>query len=206
MATHPLRPGERGTLANALVGHFPELSTVGDRPTEPGLVHRLDTGTSGLLIVARTDWAFSVLRARIRQGSVHKEYEALCEGEVRPGEITGDPVVDRQDRRRMRIEDSDGAEARTTVRSVVLGTLGGQRVSLVTAVAPVAKRHQVRVHLAHAGHPLIGDTLYGGPAHDDYPFHALRATRVAFDHPDGGERIEVSTEGLATPGFVPDRR
>ena len=181
--TAPLGPGEHGTLANALLGHYPELAGVGHRPREPGLLHRLDTETSGLLIVARTHAAFATLTGALTGGRIDKRYLAVSAVEGLPafGEIEGALGPDPERRGRVRIVPDPSREyaraAKTRYR--VLQTSGG--LTLLELEAKRAFRHQIRVHLASIGAPLVGDTLYGGaPWPDAGARHALHASHVAW--------------------------
>ena len=189
-ATAPLRGGERGTLANALVGHYPELAGIGYGPREPGLVHRLDRGTSGLVVVARTKPAWGVLRESLRDGRLVKKYVLVCASDGLPDEGTiAHPLANHpKDQRRvlacvhprdvMRYAPRDA-----TTRFRVLQR--GDRYALVEAAAPRALRHQIRVHFASIGHPLVGDALYGSTETMPHDRHALHASYVSFDGQDG---------------------
>jgi len=211
LPTHPLLRTERATLAQALLHRYPEMSGVGYALREPGILHRLDTDTSGVLVAARYAGAFEALRASQRAGQWSKEYVAYCEGLPRtPDRIEAALAPDPEDPRRMRVVDGSGSEAgarrdaapRVTelvaARSLgALRTIDGARVqvSAVRVTAEKATRHQIRVHLAYYGHPLVGDTLYGGAAlaDDDGPAaHWLHAAGISFPHPARlGERVSV---------------
>jgi 23S rRNA pseudouridine1911/1915/1917 synthase len=189
MPSHPLRPGETGTAANALVGRFPELAGIGPSPREGGLVHRLDTDTSGLLLAARTQAAHALLRAQFSARTVEKGYLALVAGEIHAsGEVDLPLAHDPHDARKVRAASDPEFAA-----------LHGARPAL-TRFAPVERRsgftllevsiatgvlHQIRAHLAFIGHPLAGDALYGGPELPGLSRHFLHAARLAFAHPDG---------------------
>jgi 23S rRNA pseudouridine1911/1915/1917 synthase len=183
--TAPVEDGETGTLANALVGHYPEMEKVGYSPREPGLVHRLDTDTSGLVLAARSEPAFEVLSKGLKAGAVEKRYLLICHasGLASSGEI-GIPIAHHpKDQKRMYacLHPRDVAryrprQATTTFR--VLRTAG--EWALVEARAGVAIRHQLRVHFAAMGHPLAGDTLYGGPIAAGLSRHALHASYVGW--------------------------
>jgi 23S rRNA pseudouridine1911/1915/1917 synthase len=189
MPSHPLKPGEKGTAANALVGRFPELAQVGPQPSEGGLVHRLDTDTSGLLLAARTDAAHAMLRAQFAARTVEKGYLALVAGEIHAGGEIALPLFHdpRDPRRMLAASDPEYAE------------LHGARPAQTT-FAPVERRsgftlldvgiatgvmHQIRAHLSFIGHPLAGDDLYGGPPLPGLDRHFLHAARLGFAHPDG---------------------
>jgi 23S rRNA pseudouridine1911/1915/1917 synthase len=190
MPSHPLKPGETGTAANALVGRFPELASVGPAAREGGLVHRLDTDTSGLLLAARTDEAHASLRAQFTARSVEKGYLALCAGEIHTeGEVSLPLAHDPADARKVRAaSDPEWAElhdARPALtRYAPLERRGG--FTLLEIAIPTGVLHQIRAHLAFIGHPLAGDELYGGPHLTGLRRHFLHASRLAFDHPAGG--------------------
>lgn len=172
-------PGrETGTLAGALLARFPELSEVGYGPREPGLVHRLDTFTSGLLLAARTPRAFEALREALSEGSIDKRYLAL----VPPGVLDASGVIesllgpDATNPKRVRVlSQLPGYRARTTY-TVIERT---SRCDLVEVRASPAYRHQVRVHLASRGAPLLGDEVYGGSTEILKGRHALHANYIA---------------------------
>ena len=160
LATHPLRAGERGTLANALVARHPECALVADDPREGGFAHRLDTETSGVLLAARTRAAWQSLRRAFGDGAVAKEYLALVAGDPPPSGTIEVPLVHAG--RRVRVagdRDLDRLAARTDFETLARG----DGVALVRARSSSGRMHQIRVHLAHRGHPLVGDALYGGP-------------------------------------------
>lgn len=183
--TAPLAPGERGTLANALVARYPELAGIGFSPREPGLVHRLDTETSGLVLAARTAAAFEALSRALKEGRLDKRYHLLCQGGDLPesGTIEIPLAPHPKDRRRVYpcIHERDVARyaprPATTeyTRKRACGDLW-----LVEARAAKASRHQIRAHFAAIGHPLAGDTLYGGPAVPGLGRHALHAASIAW--------------------------
>jgi 23S rRNA pseudouridine1911/1915/1917 synthase len=183
--TVPVEDGETGTLANALVGHYPEMEKIGYSPREPGVVHRLDTDTSGLVLAARSEAAFEVLSKGLKAGAVEKRYLLVCHGAglASSGEI-GIPIAHHpKDQKRMYpcVHPRDVAryrprQANTNFR--VLRTAG--EWALVEARAGVAIRHQLRVHFAAIGHPLAGDALYGGPPAAGLARHALHASYVGW--------------------------
>jgi 23S rRNA pseudouridine1911/1915/1917 synthase len=166
MPCHPLRPGERGTMMNGVVAAFPEAATAGDNPREGGLVHRLDNGTSGALLVALQPPAFTFLREAIQAGRIRRDYQALVAGDLKESLQIDNPLAhDPRNPRRM------VAVAVTVAGSRAAATLVEpiQRLGNFTLVAArprTGMRHQIRVHLAEAGHPIAGDTLYGGPPLD----------------------------------------
>jgi 23S rRNA pseudouridine1911/1915/1917 synthase len=182
-ATATLRPAERGTLVNALVARYPELTRVGHRPREPGLIHRLDTETSGLVVVARSTDAFGTLTRALRAGRLMKQYLAVTAAVELPQEGSIDAALGPDPNRHGRVRvvpDSERAYAKAaTTRYRVVERNGG--FLLLELEAARAFRHQIRAHLASLGAPLVGDALYGGP---EWPGagtrHALHASHVAW--------------------------
>lgn len=199
--THPLRPDETRTLANAIVARWPETAGVGFHKREPGLLHRLDTDTSGLVIVARTAAAFEALRAAAKERRVHKRYLALVEGTVAGEGAVDLPLVPhRKDPKRVEVvtehvrlrAGTKTHEAHTRYR--VARALGDW--TLLEVELETAFRHQVRAHLAAIGHPLAGDTLYRGPAAPEgttLERHFLHASEVQFPHPSTGAEVRVTS-------------
>jgi 23S rRNA pseudouridine1911/1915/1917 synthase len=182
--TVPIRPGEPGTLAGALLGHYPELANVGHREREPGLLHRLDTQTSGLLIAARSTEVFVRLRRALSEGHIVKRYLAV----VSSHGLRDFGVIERAlvpfvgDPRRVALAELGAPNPRRTEWKKLRD---GPRLSLVEVTAKKAYRHQVRVHLSSIGHPIAGDALYGGPAEPALGArHALHASYVAWTGDD----------------------
>lgn len=183
--TAPLRANEVGTLANALVGRFPELAGVGYGVREPGIVHRLDTDTSGLVIAARSQPAFDVLRDALRDGRIEKKYLLVCdEAELADSGTIEIPIANHpKDSRRVYacVHPRDvmryaprPASTRYEVKTRAHG------LALVEVDVSKALRHQIRVHFSAIGHPLVGDALYGGKLVEGLSRHALHASRVTF--------------------------
>jgi 23S rRNA pseudouridine1911/1915/1917 synthase len=210
VATHPLRAGERGTLANALVARFPECAAASDDPREGGVAHRLDADTSGVLLAARTPDDWRALRRAFAQGLVEKEYWALVDG-APPDEGEVRAPLAHAGARKMRALDDDSLELRSRQAHTRFRTLarGGEapagsavpsadprapNAALVRVFTSTGRMHQVRVHLAHAGHPLYGDALYGGPPLPPGAAggHVLHAARITFPHPRDGRRVTVA--------------
>lgn len=160
MTVHAGAGATRGTLVNALLHRFPQLSTLGG-PLRPGIVHRLDKPTSGVLVVAKSDQAHARLAEQFRRREVEKYYLALVHGCLpRAHDSIRLPVArDRLRRTRMTTRQREGREALTEYR--VLGAAGG--FTLVEARLHTGRTHQIRVHFAALGHPVVGDTPYGAP-------------------------------------------
>jgi 23S rRNA pseudouridine1911/1915/1917 synthase len=195
MPSAPLRPGEVGTLANVLVHRYPEMAGIGYEPREPGLIHRLDTGTSGLMVAARSAEAFDGLVMALRAGNIDKRYLAVVAARDLPGEgLIDEPLVPAGARGQRVVTtsaESSGAQpARTTWRK--RRTAGPW--ALLEVSAPHAYRHQIRAHLAWLGHPMAGDTLYGGAdAGLAAGRHALHASYVAWAGADGRGAFAVES-------------
>lgn len=184
--TAPLRADETGTLANALAGHHPELVGIGYSPREPGIVHRLDTDTSGVVLVGKTPEAWAALRDALQAEKLVKEYLLVCAQEGLPDSGTIEhPIANHpKDKRRVYpcIHPRDVmryAPRPATTRYRVEARVG--EWALVRAEAARAIRHQLRAHFAAIDHPLAGDVLYGGRAVDGLSRHALHAAHVAWD-------------------------
>jgi 23S rRNA pseudouridine1911/1915/1917 synthase len=198
--TAPLRPRETGTLVNAILGRYPELvpsstdAFVGHSAREPGIVHRLDTETSGAVAVARTAAAFDELRTALREGRLDKRYLLLCPGEGLPDEGTIDlPLANHpKDQRRVYACLHPRDVMRYQPRPAITRYRVVQRASpwaLVEARVGKALRHQIRAHFAAIGHPLAGDDLYGGLAIRALGRHALHAARIAYEGGGMGQGI-----------------
>jgi 23S rRNA pseudouridine1911/1915/1917 synthase len=184
VVVHPAAGHADGTLANALVARFPDL-TAAFEGRRPGIVHRLDKDTSGVMVVGRTIAAADALMRQFRERGVEKVYLALVKGAVAPpaGVIEAPVARDRHDRKRMAAR-AGGRPAETAYR--VLGTAGDY--SWVEARPRTGRTHQIRVHFAAIGHPVAGDPVYG--RRDRYvPRLALHAWRLAFQHPTTGARL-----------------
>jgi 23S rRNA pseudouridine1911/1915/1917 synthase len=166
IACHPLRPGELGTLMNGVAAAFPQSIVAGDNPREGGLVHRLDNGTSGALLVALQPPAFTALREAIRAGRIRRDYQALVAGNLKESLQLEKPLAhDPRNPRRMIAVVSNEAGARPAA-TVVEPIRRFGNFTLVAVRPRTGMRHQIRVHLADAGYPIAGDALYGGPPLD----------------------------------------
>ena len=190
VVVHPGAGRSTGTLAQALLGRFPDLAEAGD-PQRPGIVHRLDKGTSGLLVVARTPAAHESLVAQLSARTVDRRYVALAWGTVETDAGVVDAPVGRRsgDRTRMAVV-AGGRPARTHYRVLHRH----DEVTLVECKLETGRTHQVRVHLAAIGHPVVGDARYGGARATlpvERPF--LHSAHLAFDHPTTGERCRFES-------------
>lgn len=187
-ASAPLSASERGSLAGALLARYPEMKGIGYRAREPGLIHRLDTRTSGLVVAARSAVAFEVLRAALEAHQLDKRYLAIVEAAGLPDErVIELPLMQGKAGRVLVAPDAgSGGGARPCVSRVRTLARRG-RFALVEVEASRAFRHQVRVHLAASGWPIAGDLDYGGALRPELSGrHALHASHVAWA---GDERV-----------------
>ena len=188
LTVHPGPGHETDTLVNGLLARYPEIREVGE-PERPGIVHRIDRDTSGLIIVARTQEAYVPLSDAIRERRVRRTYKALVRGgpEADEGVIDAPLGRDPRNRQRQAIVD-DGREARTRFR--VLERLA--RTTLLELELDTGRTHQIRIHLSSIGNPVVGDAVYGraakGPGGLARQF--LHAAGLSLKHPISGETIE----------------
>ncbi len=204
----------RGTLVNALLNHYRQLSTTGG-PLRPGIVHRLDKQTSGLIIVARNDAAHLKLGEMFSRRQVHKTYLALVHGHVKADRGTISAAIARDAIRRTRMttrRESLEAGARTAISHyAVLERITSRfgAFTLVSVRIETGRTHQIRVHLSSIGHPVVGDTLYGAPARIAIPTttrrkksdsepeaisldrNFLHAAELRFAHPRTGKPLDL---------------
>jgi 23S rRNA pseudouridine1911/1915/1917 synthase len=190
LVVHPGAGNAEGTLVNGLLARYPEIAGVGD-PARPGIVHRLDKGTSGLLVVARRASAYESLVGQLADRSATRGYVALVWGHVDPPQGVVDAPIARSEREPTKMAITpDGRPARTHYARTATYT-EPKPTSLLSCRLETGRTHQIRVHLAAIGHPVVGDDRYGGdrPAlRPGRPF--LHAETLAFDHPSTGERVE----------------
>ena len=187
MVVHSAAGNERGTMVNALFRHLDNLSGIGGE-IRPGIVHRIDKDTSGLLLVAKNDRSHVCLSEQIKAHTVKRAYRAIVIGGFREGEGTVEGPIGRHptDRKRMAIVQG-GKEAVT--HWTVLEPLRG--ASLIEARLTTGRTHQIRVHMASIGHPVLGDPVYG-PKRSPYQVtggQLLHAYRIGFVHPSTGEEM-----------------
>ena len=199
MTVHPGAGARSGTLVNALLHRYGRLSSAGG-PLRPGIVHRLDKPTSGVLLVAKNDEAHARLAEQFRRRQLEKRYLALVHGRLpRAHDTIRLPVArDLVRRTRMTTRRRQGRAALTEYR--VLGSAGG--FTLAEALLHTGRTHQIRVHFAALGHPVVGDTLYGAPRELRWGNVTrptlnrifLHAARLRFQHPRTGKVVEVRAE------------
>jgi 23S rRNA pseudouridine1911/1915/1917 synthase len=204
MVVHPAAGHSSGTLVNALLHHVDDLSGIGGEK-RPGIVHRLDRGTSGLMVVAKHDASHEELARQFAEREVEKEYTALVWGEVMAGRridaaIGRDPA----DRKKMASADSKRMRrSREAVTRIVRAEHFGRTLTLAGVAIYTGRTHQIRVHLSAIGHPVVGDPLYGGVhrrvpgdlravTHLERPF--LHAARLVFKHPEDERRMEFHSD------------
>ena len=206
LVVHPGSGNADKTMVNGLLARYPEIAGVGE-PERPGIVHRLDRGTSGLLMVARTAIAHQALPAALSRREVHRGYVALVQGVPADGRGVIDAPVGRSTRHpaKMAVK-ADGRPAKThyqvTDRMAALTESqdGSQDGAVPYDSARLELRletgrtHQIRVHVAAIGHPVLGDDLYGGPAAPGISRPALHAHSLGFDHPESGQPLRFEAE------------
>ena len=193
MVVHPAAGHARGTLVNALLHHVRGLSGIGGRD-RPGIVHRLDRGTSGVMIVAKHDRAHRSLSRQFHDREVGKEYLALVWGT--PRLVTMERPIGRDPRHRQKMSSRARRPRAASTSLLEIEPLGG--VSLVRVRIGTGRTHQIRVHLAEAGHPVVGDELYGGVRKKPPPRLAavsrlerpfLHSARLTVAHPEDGRSL-----------------
>lgn len=185
LVVHPAAGNWSGTLMNGLLAHHARAAQL----PRAGIVHRLDKDTSGLMVVGKTPDACQQLIAQLAERSVKREYLAICQGRWRESQAIDAPIGrDPRQRTRMAVvsEAKGGKPARTDIE--LLAT--GDRHSLLLCRLHTGRTHQIRVHCAQAGHPLLADALYGGKPAAGMSRQALHATRLSLRHPVTGETLQ----------------
>ncbi|MFQ5510381.1 MAG: RluA family pseudouridine synthase [Candidatus Krumholzibacteriia bacterium] len=211
LVVHPAYGNEDGTMVNAILGRGSRLSALGGED-RPGIVHRLDKDTSGLIVAAKSDRAYRGLSEQVRTGGFHKTYHAIVWGNLTPRRQTIDAPISRHPvhRKKMAVARRGGKAAITEV--FVVDSF--EYFDYIRVVTLTGRTHQIRVHLTHASHPILGDDVYGGRRRKGLPSNArtrahirsvqqvmprqaLHASNLAFVHPASGERLDFRT---ALPG------
>ncbi|HKA34959.1 MAG TPA: RluA family pseudouridine synthase [Candidatus Binatia bacterium] len=199
IATHGFSGREKRSLANFLAATHPNLRGVGRSPWEPGLINRLDRGTSGLVLAAKDQLSFEDLRAQSQAGGIKKTYWALVWGVTAESGTVAVPLAhDSKDRRKMRPAAKPDESRRTRVwpastlfrRRLSAGGFSLLEIEIVRGVT-----HQIRAHLQSAGHPIVGDPLYGGRRRDPFGLgrQFLHARSIEFRHPADGRKVSVDS-------------
>ena len=193
MVVHPAPGHAGGTLVNALLFHCGDsLSGIGGEK-RPGIVHRIDMDTSGLIIAAKNDYAHRFLSAQLADHSLSRTYEAVVVGGIRADDGTVDAPIGRHpaDRKKMTVTDRNSRSAVTHYE--VIARYNGY--THVRCMLETGRTHQIRVHMAHIGHPLLGDMVYGSRhAEKGLTGQCLHARSLRFIHPRTNEQVELSTE------------
>lgn len=192
MVVHPGVGNYKDTLVNALMHHCNNLSSVNGN-IRPGIVHRIDADTSGLLLVAKNDEVHSNLAKQISDKSVLRKYIALVQGVILEDTATIDAPIGRSnvDRKKMMVTDVNSKEAVTHIR--VLERYN--KSTLIECVLETGRTHQIRVHMAYINHPVVNDPVYGYKKLDDKSFgQMLHAESIGFNHPITGEYMEFHAD------------
>lgn len=187
MVVHPAAGNPKGTLVNALLYHCKDLSSVGG-VIRPGIVHRIDKDTTGLIVAAKNDKAHLGLSAQLKDHSMHRVYASVVEGIIKEDRGTVHGAIGRslRDRKKMCVT-PQGREA--TTHFTVLDRNEQSRTTLVSCRLETGRTHQIRVHMAHIGHPVVGDPVYGLKNARGMAGQALHAYRLILRHPGTGEEL-----------------
>jgi 23S rRNA pseudouridine1911/1915/1917 synthase len=188
LVVHPA-PSHTGPT---LVSELGDMLGGGEEPERPGIVHRLDKDTSGLLVVARNDATHSALQAQVQRREVERIYLALARGQLASRTGTIDAPIGRASRQRHRMAVSGAASREARTHFEVIELLGAE--TYLEARLETGRTHQIRAHFAAIGHPLLGDSSYGGERKYGLERQFLHAHRLAFDHPGSGERMSFRSE------------
>jgi 23S rRNA pseudouridine1911/1915/1917 synthase len=185
LVVHPAAGHWKGTLVNALLHHFKQLSSID--PTRPGIIHRLDKDTSGLLLVAKNDYSHLQLSKQLKNREIKKDYAVLVYGRIMQNEGIIDKPIGRhpKDRKKMGIIPS-GREAVT--RFKVLKRFNAH--TFLECRIETGRTHQIRVHLSSIGHPVVGDSLYGRKKDDLADRQMLHSWKIKFDHPETSQEMK----------------
>ena len=192
LVVHPAPGHPNGTLVNALLAHCGDsLSGVGGA-IRPGIVHRIDKDTSGLLIVAKNDAAHAALSDQLKDRSLSRTYDCIVHGNFREDAGTVNAPIGRDPRNRQRMAVTEKSSRPAVTHWEVLARYG--KYTYVRCRLETGRTHQIRVHMAHTGHPLLGDTVYGGRRDKGLETQCLHARGLKFIHPRTGQPVELWTE------------
>ncbi len=193
MPSYPNRPHERETLANGLVAAYPSQASIGDTPLAAGVLHRLDTNTSGLTLVARTQEVFDALRAAFSERAIEKTYLACVQGRVTEAGRLDHELVHNPLRRGQMLDAAQVKNPDRPMRAVTRFKPIKQfaNATLLEVGIRTGVTHQIRCQLALSGHPIIGDELYGARAVEGFARHWLHASAIEFTHPVTREAVRI---------------
>ncbi|MCR5702777.1 MAG: RluA family pseudouridine synthase [Lachnospiraceae bacterium] len=195
MVVHPAAGHDSGTLVNALLYHCKDSLSSINGVVRPGIVHRIDMNTTGLLVICKNDNAHRLLSEQLKEHSITRKYHAICYGNFKESEGTVNAPIGRHpvDRKKMAINKKNGREAITHYR--VLENLG-QGFSYIECTLETGRTHQIRVHMSSIGHPLLGDDVYGpkNPKIKNLEGQTLHAKVLGFIHPDTGKYMEFDSD------------
>ncbi len=192
LVVHPAPGHPDGTLVNALLAHCGNsLSGVGGE-LRPGIVHRIDKDTSGLIIAAKNDAAHEALSAQLKDRTLSRVYDAVCHGTFHDDAGTVDAPIGRDPRNRQRMAVTEKNSRPAVTHWQVLARYA--RHTYIRCRLETGRTHQIRVHMAHTGHPLLGDTVYGGRRDKGLESQCLHARGLKFIHPATGQPIELWTD------------
>ncbi len=190
VVVHPAAGHRKGTLVNAILNHCPDLKGVGGE-IRPGIVHRLDKDTTGLLVVAKDEEALCDLQGQIKDRTAKREYLALCKGRLSADSGTVEAPIARDQRNRKRMAVRPGGREAVTAFEVV--TRFGNEYTLLVAKLRTGRTHQIRVHMAHLRHPVVGDSVYSRTKGElGMNGQALHAFKLGFVVPESGRFVEFS--------------
>lgn len=192
MVVHPAAGNWSGTLVNALMYHCGDSLSGINGVMRPGIVHRLDKDTSGVMLVAKTDFAHQSLAEQIKEHSVRREYHTVVIGNLKEEEGVVNAPIGRHhiDRKKMAVTEKNSREAITHYR--VIERYPG--FTYASCLLETGRTHQIRVHMAHKGHPVVGDEVYGARDKLGLSGQCLHSKNVTFVHPKTGEKMYFETE------------
>ena len=206
MVVHPAAGHSRGTLVNALLHHCDDLAGIGGT-LRPGIVHRIDKDTSGILVVTKNDSAHQHLAEQFRRHSIKREYLALIHGHLPSGTGTIDQPLGRHPVQRKKFSAKTRNSKRAVTHWSIIDNFSHEKFSLIRLQLETGRTHQIRVHLSEAGHPLVGDPLYGRRGElsnikdqqlrsliRQLPGQALHAHHLGFIHPRTDDYLEFSSD------------